>query len=218
MENLKGKRSFHLFDQIIICAGPWTSKLLPKLAPILCCMLIPVTYWHDPHGRYRLSNGFPIIFNARLTNIYGLPSCEYPGHVKILYHGGPETDPDKRDMSSVEKYIDEVREYVQVRLPYLTSDHPSIRETCMYTRTPDGLPIIDRISKTVIAGCGFSGSGFKHAPATGKMLASLALRKEGRIPDSFGAERYMLSRYSQDKKQKKSIDIIFLATKRNHNS
>ena len=80
------------FDKAVLCAGPWTAKLLPQLDGLLRSILTPVTYWRDPSGAYSASNGFPILFNARLTDVYGLPGCEYPGLVKMLFHGGPETD------------------------------------------------------------------------------------------------------------------------------
>ena len=68
------------FDQIVVCSGPWTDQLFPGLLP-LTVQAIPVTYWRDSSssGDYSASSGFPVIFNARLTDIYGLPSMEYPG-------------------------------------------------------------------------------------------------------------------------------------------
>ena len=59
--------------------------------------------------------------NFRLTNIYGIPSYEYPGLTKILLHGGPEADPDNRDFPSVEKELKYVSEYVKEHLPGPTS-------------------------------------------------------------------------------------------------
>ena len=185
------------FDQVVVCAGPWSAKLLPKLARLLSTLLTPVTYWRDPTGRYSAANGLPILFNARLTGIYGLPSCEYPGLVKMLYHGGPESDPDNRDQASFEPYIEKVRQYVAEYLPQLVHDKPAILETCMYTMTPDSTPIIDRVNDGLVVGCGFSGSGFKHAPATGKMLAALTLGQEASIPENFRADRYRLNRFEK---------------------
>ncbi|MBT4519911.1 MAG: FAD-dependent oxidoreductase [Halieaceae bacterium] len=184
-----------VYDQVVICAGPWTGKLVPQLAPLLQSVATPVTYWHDPSGVYSASSGFPIIFNSRLTGIYGLPSYEYPNLVKILYHGGPETDPDLRDRASLTSHIEKVQHYVTEHLPLLENAGPAILETCMYTMTPDSMPIIDRLDDKVVVGCGFSGSGFKHAPATGWMLAMMALQREQEIPVGFRADRYELHRF-----------------------
>jgi sarcosine oxidase/L-pipecolate oxidase len=193
--DISGETETRRFDQAVVCAGPWTANLLPKLKGLLSSLLTPVTYWRDPTGSYSAANGLPILFNARLTGIYGLPSCEYPGLVKMLYHGGPESDPNNRDQTSFEPYVEKVRRYVCEYLPQLDHDSPAILETCMYTMTPDSTPIIDRVDSRLIVGCGFSGSGFKHAPATGKMLAALALGQETTIPENFRADRYKIDRF-----------------------
>jgi glycine/D-amino acid oxidase-like deaminating enzyme len=114
----------------------------------------------------------------------------------MLFHGGPETDPDTRDLVSFKPYIKKVKRYVREHLPSLDCRKPAIEETCMYTMTPDSNPIIDRLSANVIVGCGFSGSGFKHAPATGRMLAALALEQQETIPKGFRADRYTVDRFT----------------------
>ena len=189
------------FDRAVVCAGPWTGKLVPNLAQHLTPLLTPVTYWHDPSGSYTASSGVPIVFNARLTGIYGIPGYEYPGMMKMLYHGGPESDPDLRDSVSADDFVEKVRCYIQAHLPSLRHESPAILETCMYTMTADGNPIIDRLGASVVVGCGFSGSGFKHSPATGLMLAALALGQDEAIPGDFRADRYLAQRLSCNQQQ-----------------
>ena len=197
--NATGKLEVQSFDRTVVCAGPWTAKLLPQLGGLLNCLRTPVTYWRDPTGSYSASGGFPILFNARLTGIYGLPSYEYHGLVKMLFHGGPETDPDARDLPSFKSYIKKVRHYVREHLSLLEHDKPAILETCMYTMTPDSNPLLDRLTANVVVGCGFSGSGFKHAPATGWLLAALALEQEESIPEGFRSDRYAMNRFPRVK-------------------
>lgn len=190
-----GKTEKLSFDRAVVCAGPWTARLVPRLEGLLSSLLTPVTYWRDPTGSYSAASGCPIIFNARLTGIYGLPSYEYPGLVKMLFHGGPESDPDTRDLAPFEPYIRKVSSYVEEHLPQADHHKPAIVETCMYTMTPDSNPIIDRVDDNVVVGCGFSGSGFKHGPATGLMLAALALGQDEKVPQGFRADRYVLDRF-----------------------
>jgi glycine/D-amino acid oxidase-like deaminating enzyme len=117
----------------------------------------------------------------------------------MLYHGGPETDPDTRDMVSVKSYVDKVSNYVREHLPRLDYRNPAIQETCMYTMTPDSNPVIDKLDDGLVVGCGFSGSGFKHSPATGRMLAALALEEQETVPKGFRADRYTMRRFQQNK-------------------
>lgn len=183
------------FDRVVVCAGPWTGRVLPQLAPHLTTIAIPVTYWRDERGGHDAADGFPILYNARLKGIYGLPACEYPGLVKILYHGGPEAEPDQRDVPGRQDYIERVSRYVREHLPGLDWRQPGIQETCMYTITADSEPMIDRVSDRVIVGCGFSGSGFKHSPASGLMLAALALGTESELAPGYQLERYRADRF-----------------------
>jgi glycine/D-amino acid oxidase-like deaminating enzyme len=57
---------------------------------------------------------------------------------------------------------------------------------------------IETLSFDRAVGCGFSGSGFKHSPATGRMLAALALEQDETIPSGFRADRYTLERLLND--------------------
>ncbi len=194
------------FKKVVACAGPWTSKMFPQLRPLLTTKLIPVTYWQELNelGRpvenpkesmYSAASGFPVIFNARLTDVYAIPSYEYPGLMKVLYHGGPDADPDARDKENLLPYIAHVSDYIKKYLPNLDYSKPAILERCMYTCTTDNLPILDEIEENIIVGAGFSGSGFKHSPAMGKSLASLALGQETALPDGFELPRYKLNRF-----------------------
>ena len=61
-------------------------------------------------------------------------------------------------------------------------------ETCRYTNSPDGDFIIDSLpdsNQSVVYALGFSGHGFKFAPAIGEVLADLALAGETQIPIGF---------------------------------
>ena len=86
---------------------------------------------------------------------------------------------------------------MEEHLPGLDHRTPAILEKCLYTCTPDSQPIIDRVTSIpgLVIGCGFSGSGFKHSPASGWMLALLALGREREIPDSFQLAKYQLGRF-----------------------
>ena len=89
--------------------------------------------------------------------------------------------------------INHVSRYVRDHLPGLEHGKPSIVEKCMYTVTSDSQPIMDRLGPKLVVGCGYSGSGFKHSPASGKMLAQIAL---GQTPPSgFQAEKCKLARF-----------------------
>jgi len=194
LESSNGESEWREFSRIIVACGPWTTRLIPELEPLLKTLAIPVTYWRQRLPGHSAADGFPILYNARLKGIYGLPACEYPDLVKILYHGGPEADPDARDVPGREEYVARVSEYVRQHLPGLDGRQPAIQEVCMYTMTPDSEPVIDRLGDRVVIGCGFSGSGFKHSPASGQMLAKLALGQADSLGPGYQLPKYRLDR------------------------
>lgn len=167
--------------KVVLTLGPWAPKFLPKLGINLPLetVLILVLYWKEKKDGEFSAGRFPAFRNIRENGgVYALPSLEYPGHAKVCYHDGPETDPDSRDMADTGRILSTMKSYVREHLPSL-QDTPSIVEPCMYTNTPDKQFILDRhpIHRNIIIGAGFSGHGFKLAPVVGKILSELAMDK-----------------------------------------
>ncbi|XP_055370201.1 peroxisomal sarcosine oxidase isoform X3 [Betta splendens] len=124
---------------IVITAGPWANKLLTHtgLQLPLQVVKINVCYWKEKvPSLYSLKQGFPcfILTEGEDSNhdIYGLPSNEYPGLVKICYHMGKETDPDQRDKQTDRSDIDILQRFIRRCLPGLVPE-PAVVESCMYT-------------------------------------------------------------------------------------
>ncbi|MBB5866835.1 glycine/D-amino acid oxidase-like deaminating enzyme [Allocatelliglobosispora scoriae] len=110
--------------------------------------------------------------------IYGLAT---PGQgIKVGFHGaGPEVDPDRRDLTPEPGRLAALREYARQWLPGVDAD-VVVPMSCTYTTTPDSNFVLDRRGPVIVA-TGFSGHGFKFVPATGRVLADLAL--DGTRPD-----------------------------------
>jgi len=118
------------------------------------------------------------------AGVYGLGSVD---GVKLGFHGvGPIVDPEHRDRSIDPAALRRVQEYAARWLPGADASAPTAT-TCLYTITPDHDFVVDRQGPvTVLAG--FSGHGFKFAPAIGELAADLV---EG-LP---GASRFALGRH-----------------------
>lgn len=167
--------------KVVLTLGPWAPKFLPKLGinlPLKTVLTL-VLYWKEKNKGEFSADRFPTYKNVRENvEVYALPSLEYPGHVRVCYHDGPETDPDSRDMADTGRILSTMKSYVREHLPSL-QDTPSIVEPCMYTNTPDLQFVLDRhpSHRNIILGVGFSGHGFKLAPVVGKILCELAMDK-----------------------------------------
>ncbi|KAG8520145.1 Peroxisomal sarcosine oxidase [Galemys pyrenaicus] len=174
-------------ESLIITAGPWTNQLLRPLGMELPLqtLRINVCYWREKvPGSYGMSQAFPCFLNLDLSlaphPIYGLPSREYPGLMKVCYHHGNNADPEERDCPAAFSDLQDVQilsRFVRDHLPDLEPE-PVVMERCMYTNTPDEHFVLDRHPKydNIVIGAGFSGHGFKLAPVVGKILYELSMK------------------------------------------
>ncbi|XP_077167875.1 peroxisomal sarcosine oxidase [Paroedura picta] len=174
---------------LVITAGPWTSHLLAPLGLQLPLqpLRIHVYYWrakgpgtcsHVEH----LPCFLGINLNQSAHDIYGLPSDEYPGLVKICCHTGSPVEPDRPDQldpASAVPDLQILRGFLRNYLPGLDPE-PALEERCLYTNTPDEAFILDRHPRfsNIIIGAGFSGHGFKFGPVIGEILCEMSLGEE----------------------------------------
>ena len=171
----------------IVAAGAWTNSLLPEL-PLRATR--EVTAWFEPADAALLSPGrFPVfILETPLGMHYGIPPHEGAGlKVAKHHHRNQTVDPDHVDRAVRADDEALIRDALAGYLP--AANGPMLAaKTCLYTMTPDGDFIIDRLPGTdnVIVASPCSGHGFKFAPVIGEILADLA---------TTGTTRHDISRF-----------------------
>lgn len=187
---------------LIITAGPWTNRLLRPLGIELPLqtLRINVCYWREKvPGSYGVSQAFPCFLGLDLSpaphHIYGLPSGEYPGLMKVCYHHGNSVDPEQRDCPEAFSDTRDVQilgRFVRDHLPDL-EPKPAVLERCLYTNTPDEHFVLDRHPKydNIVIGAGFSGHGFKLSPVVGKILYELSMK----LTPSYDLTPFRMSRF-----------------------
>lgn len=189
---------------VVITAGPWANRLLAHtgLQLPLKVVKINVCYWKEKvPGTYNVKQRFPCVLLTECEefkyHIYGLPSNEYPGLMKICYHMGSETDPDQRDKQTDRSDIDILQRCIARYFPGLVPE-PAVVESCMYTLTPDHHFVLDRhpSHSNIVFGAGFSGHGFKFGPIIGKLLCELTL---GEVP-SYDLSPFRIRRFLDETK------------------
>uniref|UniRef100_A0AAY4DSR6 Peroxisomal sarcosine oxidase n=1 Tax=Denticeps clupeoides TaxID=299321 RepID=A0AAY4DSR6_9TELE len=172
---------------LVITVGTWASKVLSPIGLNLPLQVlkINVCYWKEKvAGSYSVNRRFPCFIQLESQeashDIYGLPSNEYPGLMKVCYHTGSETDPDDRDGQTDRSDVEILKRYVSRCFPGLVPV-PAVVESCMYTVTPDLHFVLDYhpAHRNIVIGAGFSGHGFKFAPVVGKVLYELTM---GQVP------------------------------------
>ena len=190
-----------------VTAGAWTRKLIEAVSGrVLPVQPLHTTicYWKIKPGHeqdFTPESGFPTFSIHADPNMYGTPSMEFPGLVKIAVHGGYNCDPDDRNWTMEEglleaKMVPCIRNIFQGRIE---GDKPVMAQACMYSMTPDEDFIIDFLGgdfgKDVVVAGGFSGHGFKMSPLVGRILAGLAIDGEASGVDlaPFKVDRFELN-------------------------
>jgi monomeric sarcosine oxidase len=183
-----------LGDRVVITAGAWLPTLLPEVMPNgTLARLRRMLLWLAPHDPAALAT-LPVWAAFEPAGFfYGFPNGdEGIAGLKIARHttssptdDDPLVDPDAVDRELHDSDVEPVLAFVAARMPAATGRVVAHR-VCLYTVTPSWDFVIDRLPedpRIVIAG-GFSGHGFKFAPAIGRIVAGLALdRDAAALPD-----------------------------------
>jgi sarcosine oxidase len=179
---------------LVITAGAWSSRVLQAMKlPLRVVRKLLV--WVEPERpEYFTSAVFPVFASAR-DFFYGFPNI-YDRGVKLAIHwqgGELIADPDSGQSEPAREDIRPVLDAAAELLPSLISQRSNAfsrvkrTKTCFYTMTPDEHFIIDRHPRirNLVFAAGFSGHGFKFAPAIGEALVQLILRGSCSLPIGF---------------------------------
>ena len=164
-------------ERVIVAAGGWVKKLLPREASSIEVTRQNVFYLRPENlDAYRPGRWPVIIYKGDddMDLFYSLPAMSDQG-VKLARHGGPVCDPEKMDRDVTEKDWEPVRDYIRKYLPAWDSAEIVSRSTCLYTMTHDEDFRVGPLEKhpRVILASPCSGHGFKFGPLIGRIVADL---------------------------------------------
>jgi sarcosine oxidase len=181
----------------IVTAGPWLKSLVPQL-PVPIRVTRQVLGWFEPappaQAALFTAERFPVFLLQNRDGVYyGFPADTDGIKVAKHHHLDETVDPDRynRAVSAADEAA--IRMVLKAHVP--DADGRLIAaKTCLYTMTPDGDFILDRLPDypqiTIASPC--SGHGFKFAPVIGEILADLAVA--GRTAHDIS--RFSLARFS----------------------
>jgi sarcosine oxidase len=165
--------------QVVVCAGNFTSYLVPDLQPYFKVTGHPVFHIKPSQSELFTWPNFTV-FAADISNTgwYGFPLHPKEGVVKIAKHGkGLELHPEHDERVVTLQDTKNLRSFLKQTLPALANDPIVYTRRCCYTDTLDGHFWIDNHPeiKNLTIGSGGSGHGFKMGPVIGAMIADVAL-------------------------------------------
>ena len=182
-------------DTVVVATGVWTS---PLLAPYGIDVPIRVV-------REQLVTIAPGVAIGPVPVFSDLVSLQYirpePGG-ELLFGNSDLSDvedanPDAYLNRATEAFVEDTVERVGTRFPGFTGAAITGSYAGCYDVTPDWNPVISRTDvEGLVIAAGFSGHGFKIAPAVGRLIADLVV--DGRSADPRIPEKdFRLSRFTE---------------------
>jgi len=173
-------------DRIVVTAGAWLPELCPTLLPGKIERLRRILAWTDPAPEHHAALAEMPVWGAFLPEgfYYGFPhGNEGTAGLKLAVHTAPQQsalqvpiNPETVDRSAHPADLEPLRRVLARHLPRGLGPFVATK-TCLYTTTPSWDFVVDRLPddpRVIVAG-GFSGHGFKFAPAIGRHVAALLL-------------------------------------------
>eukprot|EP00667_Euglena_gracilis_P017860 EG_transcript_18874 len=192
-------------SKLVLAGGAWNRHLgahfglcLPFTVTREMVAYFPLAEGAADHTMHRMPAFVPGYF-ATVHEVYVLPQVVRPQgsflqekdvdgvKVGLMWQGtelqDDELDDPPDDPDQYQRYVTELRRTMAHRFPQLVPQESSALR-CLYTTTPDHHFVIDVVPgwpQVVLLG-GFSGHGFKFAPAVGEAAADLVLGRPPAVP------------------------------------
>ncbi len=190
---------------VVNCAGPWgayVARMAGVVAPIDACR-IQVAVFRRPRPHPRPHSGSPPAAHPVVLDfIHATYFRSETGNLSLVGLIDPAeadavVDPDAYNDRIDSDFISSVGERWVRRLPAMEFSESVGGYAGLYAVTPDWHPIVDEVPEG--SGCficaGFSGHGFKLAPAVGLMAAGLVTQEDS---SEFPHNMFRLSRYAEN--------------------
>jgi sarcosine oxidase len=180
--------------KLVICAGPWASRLVPELDRLAVPERQVLAWLQPTRPEYFTPDAFPV-FNLEVEEgrYYGFPSFLVPGFKLGKYHHLSEVvDPDATDLAPRPDDEELLRSFARRYFPEGEGATVMLK-ACLFTNSPDRHFILDRhpAHPEVAIAAGFSGHGYKFCSVIGEIMADLAQQGQARQDlEFFRLERF----------------------------
>jgi sarcosine oxidase subunit beta len=183
-------------DRVVTAAGPWTARLMADLG-----IDLPLVTEREQVVLLDPPDGFLDDYSENVPTA-GLPGGYYmrpefgESVLVATHHSGDEVDPDSYDNQPNEETLLDLYERVADFVPDLRDAGVQGGYSGIYTNTPDHDFIIDECGLDgCYVACGFSGHGFKNAPAVGQLVTDLVTDADSSLVD---IDHFSLSRFTEN--------------------
>ncbi len=179
---------------VVNAAGPWagqvaalagvTLPVVPERRHIFIAQPAPGASWDDAAYAGRTPRSRLMVIDFDTTFYFHREGAG------LLFGMGDPSERPGFDMTVKWDFLPDVTETAVRRLPALGDASVTHAWAGLYEMTPDHNPVIGGLGVAgLYAIAGFSGHGFQHAPAAGRILADVMLGRDPRVdlaPFAFG--------------------------------
>jgi sarcosine oxidase subunit beta len=180
---------------VVDAAGAWAAELAATVG-----VTIPVQPWRHETAYFGLPVGrdpsFPVVID-HAAGVYFRPEGRELMLVGLESHNVVGGSPDRPDEPPGNEVVDAMIAGLCSRLPWMTEGTYRTSHGGQDGITPDQRPILGPAGpEGFVLACGFSGTGFKTAPAVGRSLAELILDGRSMAVDlaPYGLDRFEAGR------------------------
>ncbi|HEX3235823.1 MAG TPA: N-methyl-L-tryptophan oxidase [Gemmatimonadales bacterium] len=182
--------------RLVICAGPWASKLVPELSGLAMPERQVLAWLQPARPEYFRLGAFPV-FNLEVEEgrYYGFPSFLIPGFKFGKYHHrGEQVDADAVNREPQPEDEELLRDFARRYFPEGAGSTIMLK-ACLFTNSPDRHFILDHhpAHPEVVIAAGFSGHGYKFCSVIGEVLADLTQGGQARHDTEF----FRLKRFAE---------------------
>jgi len=184
-------------ETVVVAAGPWTPRLMDRLG-----VDVPLERTREQILVLEPPESFAEAY-PDLVPTSGAPGgdwymrADFGGGVLLATHHTDETvDPDRYDGTPDQETILDLLDELEAFAPELADARIKGQYCGVYTTTPDQDFVVDSVGPDgCFVACGFSGHGFKHGPAIGRILTDLVTTGDTDLVD---VDYFSLDRFEGD--------------------
>ncbi|WP_327053955.1 NAD(P)/FAD-dependent oxidoreductase [Halomicrococcus gelatinilyticus] len=181
-------------ETVVVAAGPWTPRLMARLG-----VDVPIERTREQVLVLDPPEGFAEEY-PDLVPTTGAPGGDWymrsdfgDGVLVATHHTDETVNPDRYDGSPDQETTLQLLDELEGFAPELAESRVKGQYCGVYSTTPDHDFIVDQVGPDgCFVACGFSGHGFKHGPAVGRILTDLVTEGDTEFVD---VDHFSLDRF-----------------------